>query len=206
MEDHNSKQSGVVVVISRLSTREIVLSELAVSVLAVFIVTLLSGKHASMDIGMRLFGWFMLVSLFVQSLRFPLLRSLLSDLHWGSRKYITELASCLYAFVSSMLIAVPLVNLHIYSSPNGSYVSFLQAEGVLPGMLFLIDHEFGIPDLLAAIAIALLLDVFILWTGALFAKAAFKSSLRAALIMNAAIYIPVTLLFLMPYFAHKIGR
>ena len=159
----------------------------------------------SVEAGKSLLGFCQFLAPFIQLIRFPLLSVVLLRAEWGNRVWIASVSSWFISLASGTLVAIPLINLHIRLSYDGSYLSLLQAKGVLIGHLQWNGWEFGIPDYFVALMLAILVDIFVLWAFALFRKAAFKPSLRAALIVNAAIYIPVTLLFLMPYFWHKLG-
>mgnify|MGYP003586370325 CR=1 FL=1 len=146
--------------------------------------------------------WF---SPWVQLLRFPLLYFLLSRAHWGKHLENVAATDWLISLFASAAIAIPLTNISIRGDYTGSLIATREWGGFLYGQLVWGNWEFGIPDYFVALMLAILVDILVFWAFALFRKPAFKPSIRAALIVNTAIYIPVTLLFLMPYFAHKIG-
>jgi hypothetical protein len=141
----------------------------------------------------------------VQLARLPLFRRLLSAEHWGKRVENTAGTDWFISLFSGALMTFPLVNMAIRGGYTGSLLITREWSGYWYGQFWVGNHEINIPDYFAALLLAVTVDILVLWAFALFRKRAFKPSLRAALIVNAAIYIPITLLFLMPYFAHKLG-
>jgi hypothetical protein len=165
----------------------------------------LPGIAGELDGGERLLLAALLLCPLVQLARLPLLRRLLSAEHWRKRTVNTAATDWFISLLTGALMAFPLINLAIHGGYTGSLFITRQWSGYWYEQFWIGDHEIGIPDYFAALILAILVDILVLWAFALFRKRAFKPSLRAALIVNAAIYVPVTLLFLMPYFAHKIG-
>jgi hypothetical protein len=141
----------------------------------------------------------------VQLIRLPLLKVLLGKAKWNASARDIAIVDWAISLFTGALIATPLVNLFLRSD-TGSVFAVESNRGILYGQLMFGNYEFGIPDYFIALAFAILVDLLILW-GSLnrFRKADFRLSLRTALTVNAAIYVPVTLLFLTPYFFNKLG-
>jgi hypothetical protein len=158
------------------------------------------------DAGIGFINVFLFISPWFQLVRFPLIRLLLGKDRWNEQVRKTAIADWLASLITGAALAVPLASLAVHGGYTGSLLVTSRYNYMLYGQIMLGDYEIGIPDYFVALAFAILVDLLILW-GALyrFRKAEFKFGLRIAIIVNAAIYIPVTLLFLMPYFAHKMG-
>jgi hypothetical protein len=141
-----------------------------------------------------------------QLIRLPLLKWLLAKSHWESRVWIVIAISWSLSLSTGAFLVHPLVNLRLRSVVRNTLFAIRELKGYDYEQLDWNGWEFGIPDYFAALILAILVDILVLWAFNSFRKPTFKPSLRVALIVNAGIYIPVTLLFLMPYFAHKLGR
>jgi hypothetical protein len=141
----------------------------------------------------------------VQLFRFPLLRRLLREEHWGKRAMDAARIDWFASLITGAYLALPLTNMALMGGYTGSLLFRSEWPDYIYGQTAWVGWRYGNLTFFAALALAVAVDILILWAFALLRKRAFKPSLRAALIVNAAIYIPITLLFLMPYIAHKWG-
>lgn len=158
------------------------------------------------DAGIGFISVFLFISPWFQLVRFPLIKLLLGKNRWNEQARNIAIADWLASLVTGAVLAIPLASLAVHGGETGSLLVLNRYSYTIYGQILIGDYEVGIPDYFAALAFAIFVDLLILWGAQYrFRRGEFKLSFRAALIVNAAIYIPVTLLFLLPYFAHKTG-